>query len=84
MTGERAQPALVFWQIVAPIQPGHARAAAFAESRSQRPLSSLVTTDLTGKDRDPRDPTREKFRTAAFDPEHRSAPQIAVRKSIRR
>jgi len=53
-----AQPALVFPQIAAPIQPGHAFGAALVEGRGQRLLADLVATALTGKDRDSRDPAR--------------------------
>jgi hypothetical protein len=66
----RAQPALVFRQIVAPVQPGHALGTALIESGGQRLLAGFVTTALTGKDRDPRDPARKKFRAASLDPEH--------------
>jgi hypothetical protein len=45
---------------------------------------ALVTTALTGKDRDPGDPARKKFRTASLDPEHNPAPHVAVRKTVRR
>jgi hypothetical protein len=80
----RAQPALVFRQIAAPVQPGHALGAALVEGRGQRLLAGLVTTALTGKDRDPRDPACKKFRAATFDPEHDPAPHVAVRKPVRR
>src|ERR1700726_5129223 len=80
----RAQPALVFRQIVAPVQPGHALGAALVESGAQRPLAGLITAALTGKDRDPRDPARQKFRAVPLDPEHGSPPHIAVRKTVRR
>jgi hypothetical protein len=75
----RAQPALVFRQIVAPVEPGHALDAALAESRGQRLLADLVTTALTGKNRDPGDPARKKFRAAPLDPEHDPVSHIAVR-----
>jgi acetamidase/formamidase len=39
---------------------------------------------LTGKDRDPRDPARKKFRAATLEPEHDPAPHVAVRKPVRR
>ena len=43
-----AQPALVFRQIAAPVQPGHALGAPL-EGRGQRLLADLVATALTGK-----------------------------------
>lgn len=79
-----AQPTLVFRQIVAPVQPGHALGAALVESDGQRALAGLVTTPLTGKDRDPGDPTREKFRAASLNPKDGPMPNVAVRKSVRR
>jgi hypothetical protein len=79
----RAQPTLVFRQIVAPVQPGHALSAALVESGGQRTLAGLATTPLTGKDRDPGDPAREKFRAASLDPEDGPMPNVAVRKSDR-
>src|ERR1700686_5077452 len=51
----RAQPTLVFRQIVAPVQPGHALGAALVEGRGECLFAGLVTTALTGKDRDPGD-----------------------------
>ena len=80
----RAQPTLVFRQIVAPVQPGHALGAALVEGRGECLFAGLVTTALTRKDRDPRDPARKKFRAVPFDPEHNPAPHVAVRKSVRR
>ena len=50
----RAQPTLVFRQIVAPVQPGHAFGAALVESGGQRTLAGHVTTPLTGKRSRPR------------------------------
>ena len=58
----RAQPTLVFRQIVAPVQPGHALGAALVEGRGKCLFAGLVTTALTGKDRDPGDRARKKFR----------------------
>jgi hypothetical protein len=46
---------LVFRQIVAPVQPGHALGAALVEGHSECLFAGLVTTALTGKDRDPGD-----------------------------
>jgi hypothetical protein len=66
----RAQPALVFRKIVAPVQPGHAPGVAFVEGRGECLFAGLVTTALTRKDRDRRDPARKKFRGASFDPKH--------------
>ena len=40
-TARRAQPTLVFRQIVAPVQPGHALGAALVESGGQRALAGL-------------------------------------------
>jgi ABC-type uncharacterized transport system ATPase subunit len=54
----RAQPALVFRHIVVSVQTGHALGIAFVEGRGQRLLAGIVTTALTGKDRDPGDPAR--------------------------
>ena len=48
-----------------------------------RALASLVTPPLTGKDRDPGDPAREKFRAPSLDPEDGPMPNVAVRKSVR-
>src|SRR6516162_9416628 len=79
----RAQPTLVFRQIVAPVQPGHALGAALIESGAERTLAGHVTTPLTGKDRDPGDPAREKFRAPSLDPEDGPMPNVAVRKSVR-
>ena len=50
----RAQPTLVFRQIVAPVQPGHALGAALIESGAERTLAGHVTTPLTGKRSRPR------------------------------
>src|SRR5437762_3171429 len=66
----RAQPALVFRQIVAQVSPGHALGAALLKTAAQRPLAGLITAARTGKDRDPRDPARQKFRAVPLDPEH--------------
>ncbi len=66
----RAQPTLVFRQIVAPVQPGHALGAALVEGRGECLFAGLVTTALTGKDRDRGDPARKKFRAAPLNPEH--------------
>src|ERR1700726_3252513 len=55
----RAQPTLVFRQIVAPVQPGHALSAALVEGRGECLFAGLVTTALTGKDRDRGDPARK-------------------------
>jgi hypothetical protein len=74
---------LVFWQILAPVQPGHALGAPLFESRGQHLLAGLVATALTGKNRDPRDPTLKKFRAASLDPEHCPVSHIAVRKPVR-
>ena len=57
----RAQPALVFRKIVAPVQPGHAPGVAFVEGRGECLFAGLVTTALTRKDRDRRDPARKKI-----------------------
>jgi hypothetical protein len=54
----RAQPAVVFRHIVPSVQTGHALGTAFVEGRGQRLLAGIVTTALTGKDRDPGDPAR--------------------------
>jgi hypothetical protein len=68
----RVQPALVFRQIVAPVQPAHTLGTALVEGHGQGLLADLVATAFTGKDRDPRDPARKKFRAAPLDPEQRS------------
>ena len=53
------------------------------EGCGQRLLAGLVTTAVTGKDRDPGDPAREKFRAPSLDPEDGPMPNVAVRKSVR-
>src|SRR5258705_7102889 len=80
----RTQPTLVFRQIVPPVQPGHALGTALVESRGECLFAGLVTTALTGKDRDPGDPARKKFRAASLDPKHDPGPHVAVRKTVRR
>ena len=65
-------------------QPRHALGAALVEGRSECLFAGLVTTALTGKDRDPGDPARKKFRAASLDPKHDPAPHVAVRKTVRR
>src|ERR1700686_3434242 len=49
----RAQPTLVFRQIVPPVQPGHALGAALVEGRGECLFAGLVAPPLTGKDRAP-------------------------------
>jgi hypothetical protein len=68
---------LVFRQIVAPVQPGHALGAALVEGHSECLFAGLVTTALTGKIATP------EIRRAKNSVPHRSIRNTTPRRTSR-
>src|SRR4051794_26850215 len=73
----RAQPTLVFRQIVPPVQPGHTLGAALVEGRGECLLAGLVATASQGKIATP------EIRRAKNSVPHRSIRNTTPRRTSR-